>query len=145
MTATEVELLLSKMSDTFRSIASVCAYAGLRISEALGLRWRDVDLNAGTITVAGQLDAVGGLTYTERCKPQSRRNALWAVYAAGDTAVSTVRALARSDCTTCATRWLRSLSRTAPLCRRSPSSRARLAERDAGDLRREGELSTGIR
>ena len=36
-----------------------CAYAALRISEALGLRWRDLDFNAGTITVAGQLGTKG--------------------------------------------------------------------------------------
>jgi integrase len=59
LTVTELELLLKEMSDTFRPIAAACAYAGLRVSEALGLRWRDVDFKAGTITVAGQLDASG--------------------------------------------------------------------------------------
>jgi integrase len=129
LTAAEVELLLSKMTDTFRPVACICAYAGLRISETLGLRWRDVDLKAGTLTVAGQLEPGGGLTFvktpasaatvrilpalrrellahrarqtekglqrlrpdalvfvTERGKPQSRRNALRAVYLAGDAA-----------------------------------------------------------
>ena len=51
--------LLAKMSDTFRPVAAACAYAGLRVSEALGLRWRDLDLKAGTLTVAGQLGAAG--------------------------------------------------------------------------------------
>jgi integrase len=60
LTAAEVERLLVQMSETFRPIAATCVYAGLRVSEALGLRWRDVDLKAGTITVAGQLGAAGG-------------------------------------------------------------------------------------
>jgi integrase len=54
--ADEVRLLLSKLGDTFRPVASVCAYGGLRISEALGLAWGDVDFDAKTITVRRQLD-----------------------------------------------------------------------------------------
>ena len=45
----ELERLLAGMGDTFRPVAAACAYAGLRLSEALGLRWRDVDLKAGTL------------------------------------------------------------------------------------------------
>jgi integrase len=59
LTAAELDALLAKMSDTFRPVAFACPYAALRISEALGLRWRDVDFKAGTITVAGQLGAKG--------------------------------------------------------------------------------------
>ena len=55
LTAKELERLLGGLTDTFRPVASACAYAGLRVSEALGLRWRDLDLRAGTLTVAGQL------------------------------------------------------------------------------------------
>jgi integrase len=66
LTADELERLLAQMSDTFRPVAAACAYAGLRVSEALGLRWRDVDIKAGTITVAGQLgDAGARLTTTK--------------------------------------------------------------------------------
>ena len=43
----ELTRLLAKMTDTFRPVALVCAYAGLRISEALGLRWTDLDLGPG--------------------------------------------------------------------------------------------------
>jgi integrase len=56
LTPAELELLLRKMGDTFRPVAATLAYAGLRASEALGLRWRDLDFEAETITVAGQLD-----------------------------------------------------------------------------------------
>jgi integrase len=105
----------------------------LRISEALGLRWRDVDLDAGTLVITQQLGLKGELVplksvastaseqplrilpaldrelrehrarvlaagnlgrvhadalvfATKRGKPQSRRNALRAIHAAGDAA-----------------------------------------------------------
>ena len=59
LTPDELDRLLVQMSETFRPVAATCAYAGLRVSEALGLGWRDVDLNAETISVAGQLGAAG--------------------------------------------------------------------------------------
>ena len=59
LTPDELELVLLRMGDTFRPVAATCAYAGLRLSEALGLRWRDVDLNAGTLTVTAQLGPDG--------------------------------------------------------------------------------------
>jgi integrase len=55
----ELDALLSRMGDTFRPVASACAYAGLRLSEALGLRWCDVDFVAGTLTVGAQLGREG--------------------------------------------------------------------------------------
>jgi integrase len=55
----ELDGLLSRMSDTFRPVGAVCAYGGLRLSEALGLRWRDVDLKTGVLNVTGQLGANG--------------------------------------------------------------------------------------
>jgi integrase len=55
----ELRRLLDELSDTFRPIAATCAYAGLRASEALGLRWCDVDLQNGSITVTGQLGTDG--------------------------------------------------------------------------------------
>jgi integrase len=129
LNAEEVEALLLQMSDVFRPVAASCAYAGLRVSEALGLRWCDVDFAAGTVSVSAQLapdgtrvplktaasaatvpllpklaaelkahrSRVAGqalarvqpeeLVFTTlRGKPQSRRNVLRAVHAAGDTA-----------------------------------------------------------
>ena len=55
----EIAALLENLSDTFRPIIATCTFAGLRISEALGLRWRDVDFSAGTIDVTGQLGTNG--------------------------------------------------------------------------------------
>jgi integrase len=54
--AAEVSDLLAKMTDTFRPVAATCAYAGLRISEALGLTWADVDFSGKRIHVRRQLD-----------------------------------------------------------------------------------------
>lgn len=61
LTDDELARLLNGLSDTFRPVVAVCTFAGLRISEALGLRWSDVDLKAGTLTVSGQLGAKGQL------------------------------------------------------------------------------------
>jgi len=55
LTEAELVRLFAKLTDTFRPVALLCAYSGLRASEALGLRWGDVDLGAGTVTVAGQV------------------------------------------------------------------------------------------
>jgi len=123
-------VLLSRMGDSFRSVAATCAYAGLRISEALGLIWADIDFAAKHICVRRQLDdnlsirnqtktpastaqvpllpalerelrahrarqaSIGlhlvgrdHLVFTTATgKPQSRRNALRAIYDAGDAA-----------------------------------------------------------
>jgi integrase len=127
--AAEVRKLLGELSDTFRPVAATCAYAGLRASEVLGLRWRDVDFGGLMLTVSGQLGPDGTrvpaktraseatvpllpalarelyahrarqasrqlrlvhadafVFTTARGKPQSRRNALRAVHAAGDAA-----------------------------------------------------------
>jgi integrase len=59
LTATEIERLLSELSDVFRPIACACTFAALRHAEALGLRWRDADFDAKTITVSGQLAPTG--------------------------------------------------------------------------------------
>jgi integrase len=59
LTTDEIARLLENLSDTFRPIVAVCTFAALRISEVLGLRWRDVDLNAGKLTVSGQLGPSG--------------------------------------------------------------------------------------
>jgi integrase len=55
----EIGQLLGHLSATFRPVVFVCVFAALRISEALGLRWRDIDMEAGTLTVSGQLGREG--------------------------------------------------------------------------------------
>jgi integrase len=59
LTPSELERLLARMGDTFLPLAAVCAFAGLRLSETLALRWRDVDLEAATLTVSAQLGPGG--------------------------------------------------------------------------------------
>jgi integrase len=128
LTTEELARLLDALGDTWRPVAATCAYAGLRISEALGLRWRDVDFAASVIRVEQQLGPQGELVpvkthaseapapllpalarelkahrlrqavgldrirpealvfQTRNGRPQSRRNALRAVHAAGDAA-----------------------------------------------------------
>jgi len=48
-----------KLDDDYRPLGAMLAYAGLRVSEALAVRWRDLDLDAGRLTVAAQLDRAG--------------------------------------------------------------------------------------
>jgi integrase len=57
--ADQVARLLGEMGDRFRPVAAACAYAGLRISEALGLTWADVDFETKQIHVRRQLDHDG--------------------------------------------------------------------------------------
>ncbi len=62
LTVAEVERLLSKMSDESRPVAAACFYAGLRISEALALRWGDIDAESQTIAVRGTKTAASAAT-----------------------------------------------------------------------------------
>lgn len=65
LTSKQVTSLLGRMTDTFRPIAACCALAGLRVGEALGLTWGNVDLNAKTITVTMQLGRDGNRVPTK--------------------------------------------------------------------------------
>jgi integrase len=51
----EIEALLANAGDTFRPLVAVLIFAGLRMGEALGLRWGDVDFEAGFLRVRRQL------------------------------------------------------------------------------------------
>jgi integrase len=51
----ELELLVRQASYGYRPVVTTLAYTGLRISEVLGLRWRDVDFVEGELYVGGQL------------------------------------------------------------------------------------------
>jgi integrase len=59
LNAAQLGALLGKLDDDYRPLGAMLAYAGLRVSEALAVRWRDLDLDAGRLTVAAQLDRAG--------------------------------------------------------------------------------------
>ena len=58
LTAEQVEQLAAEMPDRYRALVLVAAYGGLRWSEAIGLRRRDVD--GARITVTSQLQHIDG-------------------------------------------------------------------------------------
>lgn len=57
-------------NDRMRTIFDFTWRTGLRLGEVLGLRWEDVDLNDGTMTVRRNLVRAAGQTITE--KPKAR-------------------------------------------------------------------------
>ncbi|OBB32565.1 integrase [Mycolicibacterium peregrinum] len=81
ITTAEMSTWTPDQADRFRAHISsdrlaacwLLTLAGLRRSEVLGLRWADVDLDAGTITVAQGRVVVGGGTVTGA--PKSTRSA----------------------------------------------------------------------
>ena len=57
----EIDALLAAADDRHRPIIATAIFTGLRQGELLGLRWADVDLDAGLIRVRKQLDREGRL------------------------------------------------------------------------------------
>ena len=55
LTETELGALARHASDYHRPVVTLLAFSGLRISEALGLRWCDIDFVEGELHVRGQL------------------------------------------------------------------------------------------
>jgi integrase len=53
----EIRTLLDNVSDRWRGFFVVAVFTGLRASELRGLRWADVDLDAGTLAVSQRADA----------------------------------------------------------------------------------------
>ena len=49
----QIDRFLAELGDEYRPIAATLAFAGLRVSEALALRWRDVDLERQPCTCRG--------------------------------------------------------------------------------------------
>jgi integrase len=48
-----VEKLLGALTDEMRPVAALCYFAALRVSEALAVKWSDVDFDNGTLLVRG--------------------------------------------------------------------------------------------
>ncbi len=75
LTPAEARALLGAVrGDRLEALFTVALALGLRQGEALGLRWEDVDLEAGTLRVAGALQRVdGALRFVEPKSARSRR------------------------------------------------------------------------
>jgi integrase len=57
----EVRSLCSAATPRYRPVVMTLAWTGVRVSEALGLRWQDIDFEAREVRVRGQLDETGEL------------------------------------------------------------------------------------
>ena len=64
--------LLREAPKAYRSILATAVFTGLRQGELLGLRWHDVDFDAGTIHVRRQLDR--SRKYVEPKTPRAVRS-----------------------------------------------------------------------
>jgi len=73
LTVGEARKLLNQVeSDRIGALYSVALAVGLRKGEALGLRWEDVDLEAGTVRIVAALQRVGGRL--QLVEPKSKRS-----------------------------------------------------------------------
>lgn len=61
LTAEELGRLLDAANPRYRPLLATAAFTGLRLGELLGLRWRDVDFDAGVLHVRNQLGRDGKL------------------------------------------------------------------------------------
>jgi integrase len=55
LTDEEISAALGNVGETYRPVVAFMAETGCRVSEAVAMRWQDVDLRRGVWTVAGQL------------------------------------------------------------------------------------------
>jgi integrase len=62
--ARQVGKLVRSTPEEWRALVGVLAYAGLRVSEALGLTWADVDVHGRLLRVEAQLERKSGLRTT---------------------------------------------------------------------------------
>ena len=59
LAAGELDAVLATGREPYRLAFALAAMTGARLGEVLGLRWRNIDLDAGTATIDGQLDRRG--------------------------------------------------------------------------------------
>lgn len=59
--AEELQTLIASTSESWKTFVLLLAFTGLRASEALGLRWQDIDTTAGVLHVRSQLGRNGEL------------------------------------------------------------------------------------
>jgi len=57
--------------DHLEALYTAALALGLRLGEALGLRWQDIDLDGATLMVSGQLQRVKGQAYNG-CRARHR-------------------------------------------------------------------------
>jgi integrase len=81
-------LLAAMRGDRLEALYTVALAMGLRQGEALGLRWQDVDLDAGTLRVRTALQRVEGALHLVELKTERSRRTL----ILPDLAVATLRA-----------------------------------------------------
>jgi integrase len=67
LSPTQIQTLLSAArGDRFEALYVLAIHSGLRQGELLGLKWTDVDLDAGTLSVQRSLDADGAFNTPTR-------------------------------------------------------------------------------
>jgi integrase len=76
-TAEQTAQFLSQVrTDRLYALFHLVALRGLRRGEAAGLRWADLDLDAGTLTVSGQLQQLGGRLVAGAPKSEAGRRVI---------------------------------------------------------------------
>src|SRR5262249_9686375 len=70
----EVARLIDAAPKGWRAMMRVGAITGLRLSELLGLRWRDVDFNAGCLNIEHQLSVATRESAAKLVRPKSKNS-----------------------------------------------------------------------
>jgi integrase len=84
----EIQRLVDAFDERYKPLVHVCAFGGLRIGEALGLRWKRVDMFAGKIEIIEIVSEIRGKIVRGTPKTRSSRRTVSiprsAVYALTD-------------------------------------------------------------
>ena len=74
LTGQEIAELLERLkTDSYKDVLTVILFSGMRIAEALGLLWEDVNFEQGTVTIKGQLFLRDGTYSIEETKSSNIR------------------------------------------------------------------------